>query len=187
MRNNIDAYGPLEKYIDDATRKSFLEQINETVDWIYKEGENAANEIFKEKLDHFKKIGNPVKERFRFHSEIDVFFTQFANFALEMNEKLNSIPLTIEQRNEILTKYTELEGYFAVIKAEIANKKLFEDIPFSIDEVHEKLDNLKYTVNKIFASPAKPTASPTNLTETTFVDPTNQPDSDMFVEDMSSK
>ena len=38
MRNNIDSYGPLEKYVDDETRKTFLQKINETVDWLYGEG-----------------------------------------------------------------------------------------------------------------------------------------------------
>lgn len=38
MRFNLDNYGPLEKYIDDATRQTFLAEINKAYDWLYGEG-----------------------------------------------------------------------------------------------------------------------------------------------------
>src|SRR4051794_24577927 len=63
MRFNLDNYGPLEKYIDPATRESFLSEINKAYDWLYGEGQSSAKELFKEKLDAFKKVGTPIKER----------------------------------------------------------------------------------------------------------------------------
>ena len=77
MRNSIEQYGPLERYIDDQTRSTFLEEINQTVKWIYEEGQNASKEVYQQKLDHFKKIGLPIKERHRFYSEIEIYQTQF--------------------------------------------------------------------------------------------------------------
>lgn len=41
MRNNLDSYGSWEKYLDEDTKKSFLEQIGQVVDWIYGDGETA--------------------------------------------------------------------------------------------------------------------------------------------------
>lgn len=81
MRFNLDNYGPLEKYIDDATRQTFLAEINKAYDWLYGEGQTAPKEQFKEKLDAFKRVGLPIKERHRFYSEIEVFLQQFANFS----------------------------------------------------------------------------------------------------------
>lgn len=75
MRNSISEYGALEKYIDATTRTSFLEQINETVTWLYGEGQTASNDVYKTKLDAFKKIGLPIKERHRFLSEYPVYLT----------------------------------------------------------------------------------------------------------------
>jgi len=46
MRNSIEQYGPLERYIDDQTRSTFLEEINQTVKWIYEEGQNAPKEQY---------------------------------------------------------------------------------------------------------------------------------------------
>jgi len=57
MKANIDSYGPLEKYVDEETRKSFLQKINEAVDWIYGDGQTAPREEFKKRLDEFRKIG----------------------------------------------------------------------------------------------------------------------------------
>lgn len=77
MKNSIDSYGPFEKYVDENTRVSFLQKLNETVEWIYGDGVTAPKEEFKTKLEEFKKIGTPIKERYRFHSEIDIYLTQF--------------------------------------------------------------------------------------------------------------
>ncbi len=38
IKNNIDSYGPLEKFVDENTRTNFLKRLNETVEWIYGEG-----------------------------------------------------------------------------------------------------------------------------------------------------
>jgi hypothetical protein len=40
-----------------------LQGISETIEWIYGEGANAANELYKKKFEEFKVIGQPVKER----------------------------------------------------------------------------------------------------------------------------
>lgn len=44
MRNNINEYGPLEKYIEERERLEYLQKINDTVEWLYGEGENAPRE-----------------------------------------------------------------------------------------------------------------------------------------------
>lgn len=49
-----------------------------------------------------------------------------------------------------------MESYFNVIDQTIASKKPFEDIGFDIDEVHQKYDSFKLTVNSLFnATPPK--------------------------------
>lgn len=47
MRNNLDSYGTLEKYLDEATKKTFMEEINQVVDWIYGDGETAPKEQYR--------------------------------------------------------------------------------------------------------------------------------------------
>jgi hypothetical protein len=74
MRNNLDSYGSFEKYLDEATRKTFLEEINKVVDWIYGEGETAPKSEYRSRLDKFKAIGEPVRNRYNYYSELDIYF-----------------------------------------------------------------------------------------------------------------
>jgi len=50
VRNNVDSYGPWEKYIDAEIRAKFVADINQVVDWIYGDGENAPKNEYKTKL-----------------------------------------------------------------------------------------------------------------------------------------
>jgi len=61
MRNNIQEYGNLEKYIDPAVRGDFLNKLNQAVDWIYGEGQSASKDSYKAKLAEFKTVGVPIK------------------------------------------------------------------------------------------------------------------------------
>jgi hypothetical protein len=77
MKNNIDSYGPLEKFIEEGARDQFLKRLTETIDWIYGEGQTAPAEQYRTRLSEFKLIGIPVKNRQRFHEEIPIYFEQF--------------------------------------------------------------------------------------------------------------
>ena len=43
MRNDLDSYGKLEKYLGDEPKAAFLKDISFVVDWIYGDGENATS------------------------------------------------------------------------------------------------------------------------------------------------
>lgn len=77
LRNNLDSYGSWEKYLDEATRKSTIEEINKVVDWIYGDGEQAPKQEYMDKLAKFKAVGEPVKQRHFYYSELEVYYTQF--------------------------------------------------------------------------------------------------------------
>ena len=80
MRSNVQEYGNLEKYIDPKIKDKYLADINHTVEWLYGDGQNAAGTEYSKKLEDFKKIGLPVKERYRFHSEFPIYYEQFKAF-----------------------------------------------------------------------------------------------------------
>jgi molecular chaperone DnaK (HSP70) len=50
MRNNLDSYGTWEKYLDEPTKQKFLQEINQVVDWIYGDGEQAPKEEYQKKI-----------------------------------------------------------------------------------------------------------------------------------------
>lgn len=134
MRNNLDSYGSFEKYLDEATRKSFLEEINKVVDWIYGEGETAPKSEYRSRLDKFKAIGEPVRNRYNYYSELDVYFEQFDKLAANINEKLASIAhLSDEQRDLVIKKYQEAQNVMDKVKADRDAKKPYENPAFNLD------------------------------------------------------
>jgi len=64
MRSNIDQYGSLEKYIEPNLKQKFMEEINQTVDWLYSpQGEQATQQELQVRITHFKQLGEPIKQR----------------------------------------------------------------------------------------------------------------------------
>jgi hypothetical protein len=78
MRNNLDAGGAWEQYLDEKTRTSFLVDLNHTVEWIYGDGENAPLAEYRKKIDEYRTIGEPVKSRQFYYGELEVYYGQFA-------------------------------------------------------------------------------------------------------------
>lgn len=80
MRNNIGDYGPLERYIDPKIKSDYLQKINQAVEWIYGEGQSASKELYRQKLEEFKKVGVPVKQRASLHQDLPLYLEKFAQF-----------------------------------------------------------------------------------------------------------
>jgi heat shock protein 4 len=74
MRSNLDSYGTFEKYLAEEPRKAFVESINVVVEWLYEAGETASKEEYAAKLKEFRAIGDPVKQRHFYYSELDIYF-----------------------------------------------------------------------------------------------------------------
>lgn len=98
MRGNLDSYGTFEKYLDDKTRGEFLGKINHVVEWIYSdEGAAAKKGDYEKVFNEFKAIGDPVKQRHFYYSELDVYFGQFNQIGQNINDKLGSIEHLTEE------------------------------------------------------------------------------------------
>jgi hypothetical protein len=44
VKNNIDSYGPMEKYIEESQRVTLMQHLQQTIDWIYGEGQQAPTD-----------------------------------------------------------------------------------------------------------------------------------------------
>lgn len=123
MRNNLDSYGSFEKYLDEATKTKFLVDINQVVDWLYGEGESAPKNEYKTRLDRFKAIGEPVRQRHFYYSELDVYFDQFSQLVQKINEKKDTIiHLTDDQKAEIDKKVEVATSLMQGVKDDRAAK-----------------------------------------------------------------
>jgi len=154
MRNNLDSYGSWEKYLDDATKATFLQEINQVVDWIYGDGEQAPKEEYKKLIEKFKAIGEPVKQRHFYYTELDVYYMQFDKAAKDIQAKLESSGhLTGEQIEVVIKRLEEARKFFDSVKADQTAKKLFENPSFSLNQIIQTLSLLKSETDAVFNAP----------------------------------
>ena len=129
MKGGLDSYGNYEHYIDPSLKEAFVQNLQATVDWIYGEGEHATLKEYQERMAALTAIGNPVKARYRFRSEIGEWIDFFQKYKTEKLEKKLALPaseetkhLTDEQRQTIASKVQVVDEFFAGIDAELSEK-----------------------------------------------------------------
>jgi heat shock protein 4 len=134
MRNNLDSYGSWEKYLDEQTKASFLAEINKVVDWIYGDGEHAPKQEYEKFLNQFMKIGEPVKQRYFYYSELDVYFNQFDSLVAGIMQKEESLAhLTEEQKGKVAKSLEDARGFMDKVRADRDAKALHQDPAFKLD------------------------------------------------------
>jgi len=154
LKNNIDSYGPMEKNIEESQRVALMQRLQQTIDWIYGDGQQAPTDEYKKRLEEFKKIAFPIKARFNFRSDFPVYVEQFNAFVAEVNDKLAGANTLTEQiRADILSKVTEMGSFFNYNQQLLTAKQTHEDLGLTIDEVLIKLQTFKQTVNTLFNTP----------------------------------
>lgn len=159
MRNNLDSYGTFEKYLDEATRTSFIAEINQVVEWIYGEGETAPKTEFKTRLDKFKAIGEPVRQRHFYYSELDVYFSQLGEAVSRIRNRADTIEhITEDQKSLIQKKIDATNDFFGKVKADRESKQLYENPAFTLDQIISTLSLLKSETDAIFSKVKAPKA-----------------------------
>jgi len=156
MRSKVDAYGNLEKYIDPSVKDGFIKEINEVVDWLYDAGENATYEEYKKRLDHFRTIGEPVKEREFYYGELPTLISEFQKATQHIQDRLASpelAHLTEEQRDNVLKKHQACQEYFQKVEADKAAKQLHQDAAYKLNDITAMLSQMKTETNAILSTP----------------------------------
>jgi hypothetical protein len=157
MRNNLDSYGTFEKYLDEPTRTRFIAEINQVVEWIYGEGETAPKTEYQTRLEKFRAIGEPVKQRHFYYSELDIYFTQLGDAANKISNRVASTEhITDDQKNLIQKKIDAANDFFAKVKADREKKQLYENPDFTLDQIISTLSLLKAETEAIFAQVKAP-------------------------------
>jgi len=155
MRNNLDSYGSWEKYLDEETKKTFVADINETVDWIYGDGENATLAEYKTRIEKYRQIGEPVKARYFYYSELEVYYAQFEKVQSTIKDKLDVIEhFTDAQKATITKKLTDMETLIAGVKADRAGKQPHENPSYKLDQIIDSIDSTRRDTEAIFNLPA---------------------------------
>jgi hypothetical protein len=77
MRDAMGEYGNFDKYVDPGTKATFLQEIAETVEWLYGAGEKAQLQEYQDRLYRFRITGEAIRSRSRFYSTLPELRDQY--------------------------------------------------------------------------------------------------------------
>ena len=155
MRGNLE--GSMAKYLEEGVKKEFIAEINEVVEWIYGDGEFAAKEVCKAKLDKFKAIGDPVKNRHFYYSELDVYYTQYEACEEHIQKRtLELTHLTDESKSMLGAKNQIAQSFIEKVKTDRKAKELYQDPAYTLDLIITTLTTVKKETEAIFNLPIPP-------------------------------
>jgi len=101
-------------------------------------------------------VGRPVKARFRFRNEIGEWVDYYQKYKTEklepklMNEE---IKLTDEARQNIAAKVQVVDEFMVEINTALQEKPKETDLPWTIEQVENKIEALKAEVHAILTAP----------------------------------
>ena len=149
MRSNLDQYGSLEKYIDPNLKLKFMDELNQTVEWLYSDqGEQAAQQELQVRIQHQKQVGEPIKQRQFYYSEVSVYFEQFDRISEQLQALLDQGGLNERQSKQILDKHGGVQDMIAKYKADRDSKQLWDDPKYSVSDLQSSIQSLKRDVEK---------------------------------------
>lgn len=122
MRGKI--YDRYEKYISDEDRDSFRTLLSNTEDWLYEEGDNQPKQVYVEKLEELKKVGQPIVDRHNAYEKLPDAF-----------EKLGT---SITHFRKVLDLYSKKDEKYAHIE-EAEMKKVGEKVEEKFKWFNEKM------------------------------------------------
>lgn len=161
MREKLSEDGPLSAYIESNQRQSICQQLNDLENWLYEEGEDCENEVYRAKLSDLHSRTDPIKAR----------CFEYENQPNKFNELGHAIQIARKHVNEFRTntaKYdhlTETEILNVAEAADRAQRWLEEnggkvsklsktiDPPVRVTDIRHEVETLTACLNSVLNRP----------------------------------
>lgn len=172
MREKLSEDGPLAAYIESTQRQNICQQLNDLENWLYEEGEDCSNDLYRSKLSDLHNQTDPIKARsFEYEQQPNAF--NDLGHAVQMARK------SIDEFRSNAAKYdhiTEVEILNVTEAADKAQRWLEEnsnrlarssktvDPPTRVSDIRNELQTLTASVNSVAnrPKPKPPTPPATN-------------------------
>ncbi|CAA0833275.1 Heat shock 70 kDa protein 15 [Striga hermonthica] len=114
MRNKLhDKY---HEFVTELDREQVIARLQEVEDWLYEDGEDETKGVYIAKLDELKKLGDPIEERYKEHTERGAVIDQltycinsYREAAASSDPKFDHIDLAEKQK--VLNECVEAEAW----------------------------------------------------------------------------
>mmetsp|Transcript_18144 Transcript_18144/g.31007 ORF Transcript_18144/g.31007 Transcript_18144/m.31007 type:complete len:106 (+) Transcript_18144:1867-2184(+) len=94
-------------------------------------------------LCQLRSIFEPVKQRYFYYSEVDIYFGQFDSFSQSINSKLKGAKVSKHEMDAMMKLYEEVQQFMIEVRVDRDSKQEFMDPKFSIDLIVGRIDDLK--------------------------------------------
>lgn len=165
MREKLSEEGALSSYIENNQRQNICQQLNELENWLYEEGEDCENEIYRSKLTDLHNQTDPIKARsFEYEHQGNAF--NDLGHAVQMARKQINEFRTNTAKYDHITEVEILNVSEATDRAQrwleensgrVANTAKTVDPPVRVSDVRNELQTLTACVNSVINRP-KPKA-----------------------------
>lgn len=172
MRDKLSEEGPLATFIESNQREKICQQLNHLENWLYEDGEDCENEVYRSKLSEMHTQTDPIKARSYEYEQQPAAFNELGH-AIQMARK------TLDEFRSNVPKYdhiSEVEMLNISEAADRAQKWLDEhygryskisktnDPHVKVNDIQHETHTLKTCVNSVLnrPKPKPPTPPATN-------------------------
>lgn len=167
MREKLSEEGQLSSYIESNQRQNICQQLNELENWLYEEGEDCENEVYRSKLSDLHQQTDPIKARSFEYTNQPSAFSDLGHAIQMARKSINEFRTNAAKYDHI----TEVEILNVTEAADRAERWLEEnsgrtatssktvDPPVRVSDIRHELQTLTVSLNSVLNRP-KPTPPP---------------------------
>lgn len=176
MREKLSEDGSLSTYIEGNQRQNICQQLNDLENWLYEEGEDCENEVYRSKLTDLHNQTDPIKARsFEYEQQPNAF--NDLGHAVQMarksvNEFRSNAPkydhITETEILNITEAADRSQRWLEENSGRLAKTSKTIDPAVRISDIRHELQTLTACVNSVLnrPKPKPPTPPATNNTST---------------------
>ncbi|VVC33836.1 Heat shock protein 70kD, peptide-binding domain,Heat shock protein 70 family,Heat shock protein [Cinara cedri] len=161
MRSRISSEDDLAPYIVDADRENISKQLEDLEIWLYEDGEDCIKNIYNEKLDMLKTVGEPIKRRKIEYTTFPSIQTQVVQLISNAENNIDLFHKGNEQFNHLdsaeVDKLAETlknaKSWLEEKASQVTATPLYKDIPIKLDEFIKEKHNIEENVLKVLYKP----------------------------------
>jgi heat shock protein len=161
MRGRISNEDDLAPYIVDADRENISKQLEDLEIWLYEDGEDCIKNIYSEKLDVLKGVGEPIKRRKVEYTTFPSVKDQAVELISKAERDIDAFKKGVEQFNHLdaaeVDKLAETlnnaKRWLEEKAAQVSATPLYKDIPIKLDEFVREKHSIEENVSKVLYKP----------------------------------
>ncbi|XP_077287191.1 heat shock protein 70Cb isoform X2 [Arctopsyche grandis] len=161
LRNAISDDGHLHRYTSPSEKTGFLRLLDDTENWLYEDGENCDKQVYNDKLNELRNLGDPIKTRCMEYESEPEARDDFVRAVLTTKEivdlykKADAKYSHFEEAdvNKVIEAVEKAEKWIAHVHDKVRETPKCQSPPFTVQQIRQEKQNFFNTVSPIVNKP----------------------------------